>query len=185
MTPCDWPGVVDAATAPWRIPAFELWAVLNARFLICGDSGPYLLGLLSGAPAVSVNVFRVGYNTIGPKDLYIAKRVFDRVRGRFLSVAEQLDESFLRGEIDLDRYEWTDNTPEEILEAVQDMVQQLGEPGAPRTEAQLHHDRLIAELDKRWSPEWPSERLLFRRGGRGTMAPRFASQHLVALTGRR
>ncbi len=178
MTPCPWPGVIDLATATWRIPAFELWAVLNAGMSICGDSGPYLLGLLSGAPAVSVNVFRVGYNTIGAKDLYIVKRVFDRVQGRFLAIAEQLEESFLRGDIDLERYEWTDNTAEEILEAVQDMVQAIGDPGLSRTDAQQRHDRLIADLDKRWNPEWPSERLLFRRGGRGTMAPRFAARHL-------
>ena len=106
MTPCRWDGMVDPATAPWRTDAFELWATMNSRFFVCGDSGPYYLGGLAGVPCLSVNVFRLGYYTIRSHDRYIAKRVFDRVRGRCLSIAEQLSEAFIRGPLDLDRYEW-------------------------------------------------------------------------------
>lgn len=186
MTPCRWHGVVDLATAPWRTEACELWATLHSRFFVCGDSGPYLLGQLAGVPCLSVNVFRLGYNTIRANDRYIVKRVFDRVRGRCLSIAEQLSEAFVRGPLDLDRYEWIDNTPDEIREAVEDMVALLDDPDQPRTAVQKHHDQLLADLAARWKPDQgPSERLMFRRGGTGTISPRFAACYLDPAPGDR
>lgn len=179
MTPCSWRGVVDLATAPWRTDACELWAVLNSRFFVCGDSGPYLLAPLAGVPALSVNVFRLGYNAVGSHDRYIAKRVYDRVRGRFFSLAEQLDEAFLRAPLDVDRYEWTDNTEDEIREAVEDMVGLLDDPARAPTPAQMRYDQLVADLAARWKPEaGTSQALMFRRGGRGTISPRFAARYL-------
>lgn len=178
MTPCRWPGVVDLATAPWRTDAFELWAVLNSRFFVCGDSGPYLLAPFAGVPALSVNTFRLGYNTVGRNDLYIVKCVYDRVARRYLSIREQLNEAFLRGPLDLDRYEWVDNTPEEIREAVEDMVALLDSRGQSRTAAQKQHDDLLAALAARWKPDPGTARLAFRRGGRGTISPRFAARYL-------
>ena len=179
MTPCEWPGVIDLARAPWRTDAFELWAILNSRFFVCGDSGPYLLGQLTGVPCLSVNVFRLGYNTIRLNDRYIVKRVFDRVGGSYLSIAAQLSEAFLRRPLDLDRYEWMDNSPEDIREAVDDMVALLDHPSQARTPAQQHHDRLLADLAARWKPDLGSpERLRFQRGGPGTISPRFAAHYL-------
>ena len=178
MTPCPWPGVVDLAKAPWRIDAFELWVALNSRFFVCGDSGPYLLALLGGVPCVSVNTFRLGYNTIGAKDLYIVKRVFDRVQNRLLSVAEQLDEGFLRGPIDVDRYEWIDNTADDIREAVEDMVAALDAATVSRTPAQRRHDRLLSRLPVRRGPDGRAQpSLLARKGGRGTLSPSFAARY--------
>ena len=179
MTPCEWNGVVDLATAPWRTDAFELWTALNSRFFVCCDSGPYLLAPLVAVPALSVDVFRIGYNTIGSRDRYIVKRIFDSERGRCLSISEHLSEAFLRGPLDLDRYEWIDNSPEEIREAAEDMVALLSDPDQARTPAQARHDQLLADLAARWQPDWgPSERLLFRRGGRGTISPRFGARYL-------
>ena len=178
MTPCPWPDVVDLAKAPWRIDAFELWVALNSRFFVCGDSGPYLLALLGGVPCVSVNTFRLGYNTVGAKDLYIAKRVFDRAQDRFLSVAEQLEEKFVHGPIDVDRYEWTDNTPDDIREAVEDMVAALDDPGVSRTPAQRRHDELLSQLTVPRGPDGRAQpSLLARKGGRGALSPSFAARY--------
>lgn len=183
MTPCRWPGVIDLATAPWRTGAFELWALLHSRFFIASDSGPYFLSKLCGIPCLSVNVFRLGYNTVGRNDRYIVKRVFDRVRGRYLSVAEQLSEAFVCGPLDLDRYEWVDNTPDEIGEAVEDMVVLLDDPSQPRTAEQARHDQLLIGLAARSEPDrGPAERLVFKRGGTGTISPRFAAQYLDAAS---
>ena len=179
MTPCGWHDVVDLATAPWRTDAMELWATLNSRFFVCGDSGPYMLGQLAGVPCLSINVFRLGFNTIRWNDRYIVKRVFDRLRGRCLPIAEQLTEAYIRGPLDLDRYEWIDNTPDEIREAVADMVALLDDPDQERTPAQKRHDELLADLAARWRPEQgTSERLVFRRGGPGTISPRFGARYL-------
>ena len=55
MVRCDWPGVIDVATAPWRTDRLELWAVLRSRFFIASDSGPYFLAHLAGIPCLAVN----------------------------------------------------------------------------------------------------------------------------------
>jgi putative glycosyltransferase (TIGR04372 family) len=178
MTPCPWPGVVDLANAPWRIDAFELWVALNSRFFVCGDSGPYLLALLGGVPCVSVNTFRLGYNTIGANDRYIVKRVFDRVQNRFLSIAETLSDEFVHSPVDFDRFDWIDNTPGEIREAVEDMVASLDDPARSRTAAQRRHDEVLSRVVPRETAGGrvlPS--LLARRGGRGTLSPRFAARY--------
>ena len=131
-------------------------------------------------------MFRLGYNTIRSNDRYIVKRVFDRVRGRCLSIAEQLSEAFICGPLDLDRYEWIDNTPDEILEAVEDMVVVLDGPHEPRTPAQKRHDQLLADLAARWKPDQgTSERLVFRRGGTGTISLGFAARYLDPAPGDR
>ena len=180
MTACPWPGVVDLATAPWRTDAFELWAVLNSRFFVTGDSGPYHLARLAGAPCLSVNVVRLGYNTVGVRDRYIAKRVFDPVQGRFLSISEQLSEAFVGSPLDLDRYQWVDNTPDDIREAVEDMVALLDNPGQAWTPVQQRHDQLLADLAARWKPyRVVAQSLLCRYGGGGTISPRFAARYLA------
>ncbi len=179
MTPCRSPGVIDLATAPWRTGAFELWALLHSRFFMASDSGPYFLSKLCGIPCLSVNVFRLGASTSSRSDRYIVKRIFDHVRGRWLSGAEQLSEAFICGPLDLDRYEWIDNTPDEIREAVEDMVALLDDPRQPRTPAQARHDQLVIDLAARSKPDQgTSERLMFRRGGTGTMSVRFAARYL-------
>ena len=184
MTACPWPGVVDLAKAPWRTDAFELWAVLASRFFIASDSGPYFLAELGHVPALTVNVIQVGYYTQRPRDRYICKRVFHRTLGRFLSVSEMLSEELIRNPLNFDQYEWTDNTAEEIAEAVEDLVASLDRPPGERTPAQARHDRLVRELADNYRPEWRSRwSLVFRRGGSGTISARFAARYLDVREG--
>jgi putative glycosyltransferase (TIGR04372 family) len=179
MTPCAWPGVIDLATAPWRTGEFELWAALRSRFLITGDSGPYYLAQLVSVPALSVNVVRVGYNTIQPGDRYISKLVFDRSRGRSLSMVEMLSDEFAYSPVDFDRYAWVDNTADDIRDAVEDMVAAVNDLKAPRTPEQCRHDEVLSQLAPRKIVEGRARAsLLARRGGRGTVSPRFAARYL-------
>lgn len=186
MTPCRWPGVIDLATAPWRTGAFELWALLRSRFFIASDSGPYFLSKLCGVPCLSVNVIQVGYYIVGARDRYICKHVHDRTVGRRLSLAEMLSEAFIATAVDRRRYDWIENSPAEIVEAVEDMVALLEQPVAARTPAQRRHDRLLAELTARRLPGLRSRTgLLFRKLGPGTISPRFAGRYLEPAPGDR
>lgn len=178
MTPCAWQGMIDLATAPWRTGAFELWAAINSRFFITGDSGPYFLAQLAGVPSLSVNVFRAGYNTIRESDRYISKLVLDRTGGRCLSIAEMLSDQFVYSPVDFDRFEWVDNTPDDIREAVEDMVAALDNPDLPRTTAQRRHDEVLSELARRKTVDGRARpSLLARKGGRGTLSPGFAARY--------
>jgi putative glycosyltransferase (TIGR04372 family) len=179
MTPCRWPGVVDAATARWRTGAFELWALRRSRFFIASDSGPYFLSKLCGIPCVVMNVVQLGYYAAGDRDRYICKHVRDRQSGRRLSIAEMLTEEFLATALDRRRYEWVGNVPEDIVEAVEDQIALLDAPSAEaRTPAQQRHDDLLATVSARGRGPRSATSLLFRRLARGTIAPRFAARYM-------
>ena len=180
MKPCAWPGVIDVATAPWRIAEFELWALLRSRFFIASDSGPYFLSKLYDVPCLAVNVVQLGYYVVGERDRYICKHVYDRNAGRRVSLGEMLTEEFLDTAVDRRRYEWIGNTPEEIVEAVEDQVALLEMPSSDaRTPAQQRHDALLAAISaRRPHGARSATSLLFRRLSRGTMAARFAARHL-------
>ena len=54
-------------------------------------------------------------------DRYILKRVFDRQRGRELTLGEILEPEYFAGRKDLERYRVIDNTEGDIVEAVEEM----------------------------------------------------------------
>jgi putative glycosyltransferase (TIGR04372 family) len=179
MSRCEWPGVIDVATAPWRTDGVELWAVLRSRFFIASDSGPYFLAHLAGVPCLAVNVIQVGYYTLRPRDRYICKHAFDLARGRYLTVAEMLTEEFVQHALAFDRYRWDENQAVDILEAVQDYAAVLDRSAERRTAEQQRHDELIRALAGRWKPSWKSGGgLLFRTPGRGTISAPFAAKYL-------
>ena len=179
MTPCRWPGVIDAATAPWRTGAFELWSLFHSRFFIASDSGPYFLSKLCGVPCVAVNVIQLGYYIVGRRDRYTCKHVHDRSAGRALSISEMLTEEFLATALDRRRYDWIDNSSSDILEAVEDMIALLDHPKTERTPAQRRHDELLAHITahRREGPRKTGS-LLFRQLAGGTISPRFAARYL-------
>jgi putative glycosyltransferase (TIGR04372 family) len=179
MTPCAWPGVVDVATAPWRTDAFELWAMLRSRFFIASDSGPYFLSVLCDVPSVAVNVVQVGYYTVRPHDRYICKHARDRRTGAVMGLDEMLTPEFMGSGLDGERWDWLDNSPDELLEAVQDMHALVTTPDLPRTSGQTRHDLLLDDLTKVWRPDRRNmAALLFRRRGRGTVSAGFSTRYL-------
>lgn len=179
MTPCAWPGVVDVATAPWRTDAFELWAMLQSRFFIASDSGPYFLSVLCDVPSVAVNVVQVGYYTVRPQDRYTCKRARDRRTGAMLSVGEMLTPEFVGSGLDGERWEWVENSAADVLEAVQDMHALVTTPDLARTDSQMRHDLLLDDLTRVWRPDRRMRTaLLFRRRGRGTISASFSTRYL-------
>lgn len=142
MTPLRHPGIVDLATSPARTDALELWTLMNSTLFIAGDSGPFAAALLSPAPCVAVNVTNVlGGYPVRASDRYILKRVFDHERGRELTLEEMLAPEYFAGRKDLGRYRVIDNTPEEICDAVEEMLAVLAGPVRPSAE-QRHFHRL-------------------------------------------
>ena len=178
MTPCRWPGVIDVATAPWRTGAFEIWALLQSRFFIASDSGPYFLSKLCGVPCLSLNVVQLGYYVVSAQDRYVCKHVYDSEAGRRLSLAEMLSEPFVETALERQRYQWIENSPAELMEAVEDMIALLDNPAARRTPAQQRHDRLLADMSPARSRARSRSGLLFRKPSAGTISPRFAARYL-------
>jgi putative glycosyltransferase (TIGR04372 family) len=189
MRPVEWPGMLDLATSSLRTDAFELWCVLRSRFLLASDSGPYFLSRLNRMPCLVANAIQVPYYTRRAEERYICKRVYDRERRRMLSVSEMLSKEFVSSAFVGQRFEWFDNTSDELVSAVEDFLERLdGRRGGWkfRTAAQVRHDALVVELAgqlerSREKGSRIRQGLLHVVPGPGTMSAPFAARYLDAV----
>lgn len=122
MTPVRLPGVVDLATWPGRTLGLELWCAIRSRFLITSDSGPFNLSVLTGVPGLGVNITHLlGAYPLRVHDRSILKHVVDAESGKTLRLADMLTPAHLKQRWIPGRFRFVDNSPREILEAVQEM----------------------------------------------------------------
>lgn len=150
MTPLPRAGVIDLATDPRRTQALELWCLKHCSFFIAADSGPYLLSWLLETPCLSVNITNVlGVFPLRETDRYLIKRLRRTADGAILPFAEMLREDVLYGirrrvfkDGDLD---YVDNSPQELREAVLEMIDVLEGRGRPESDAQRAFRLLVAE----------------------------------------
>ena len=185
MTPIARRGVVDLATSPVRSDALELWFCFRSVLFIGCDSGPHCVSLLTNTPCLAVNVTNVlGGYPVRSSDRYVLKHVHDRHAGRQLALEEMLTKEYFEQRKDLERYGFIDNTSEEILEAVIEIVEEvLG--GDAQPSAVQHAFRDIADglynsalvADRRVRKGEPAQQLL----GDGFIAKRFVEQYFHAM----
>jgi putative glycosyltransferase (TIGR04372 family) len=185
MPPLSRPGVVDLATHPARDTALDLWCVARSRFFLASDSGPYGLSWLFNVPCLAANVINVlGVYPLRRHDLCLPKIVRDTATGRPWTLEEMLrSETFptiKRRVLKQRSLEYVDNTPDEIAEAVEDMLDGLDRTITP-TSAQIRVRDLV--LSARSTPGMRGK-LMAKTGlddvyfGDGYVAPRFAARRL-------
>ncbi len=144
MTPVRRPGVVDLATSPRRSALLELYCLFHSRFLITGESSPHSVCHLTNTPLLTVN----GTDPIGaypPRrdGILMMKTVVDRETGKTLTLDDFLSEEYQTYKRHPGRYEYLQNTPDEILAAVQEMLDLL-DRGTPDTAGQTRYrERLV------------------------------------------
>ncbi len=127
MEPVRRPGVIDLATHERRSPLAELYCMLHSDFLICGESGPLSVAYLTNTPVVTVNgTDPIGGYPIRADGFSILKGVLDRFSGRRLSLRELFEEEHLDNLRNTKRFVYVDNTPEEIVQLVDEMLEWLG-----------------------------------------------------------
>jgi putative glycosyltransferase (TIGR04372 family) len=143
MTPVERPGVVDLATAAARSQLLEVYCMRRSRFFISAEAGPVGLAYLTGTPLLTVNATDpISSYPIRADGLLLLKHVRERLSGRALRAGELLEREYLTHLRDVLRYEYVDNTPEEIVEAVDEMLE-IVEGRAVET-AQQHRYRALA-----------------------------------------
>ena len=129
MTPVRRPGVIDLATDPRRIPELDLYCLLRSRFAVLAEAGPGQAALLTNTPTLTVNAADpISSYPIRAHGRYLLKRVDDLETGRRLSLRDMLSERYLRWHRQPTVFRYTDNTPEEILEAVREMLEVVAGP---------------------------------------------------------
>lgn len=127
MVPVRRPGVVDLATSPRRTPELEVYLLLRSEFLICGESGLLTVSYLTNTPMLTVNATDpMSAYPVRADGIYIMKKVFDRQTGRLLTLTDLLTEDYLSNLRYLERYQYVENSGEEILAGVCEMCEWLG-----------------------------------------------------------
>lgn len=124
------PGVVDYATGPHKTERMDVFLGAACRFFVGVASGFSHLPTTFGAPCLLTNWVSNALPVYSRRDLFIPKLVRSQVGGRVLNFDEWLTPAnraryVLGTEMDKAGLGAIDNTPEELREAVAEMIDQL------------------------------------------------------------
>ena len=126
MTPVRRDGVVDLATSPSRTNLLEVYCLLRSAFIIAGESAYVNVVCLTNTPILLVNATEpISAYPVRAPGLFLPKGVVDRRDTRRLTSADLLTLEYQRQLRDTRRYEYVDNSPQEILEATREMLEWL------------------------------------------------------------
>jgi putative glycosyltransferase (TIGR04372 family) len=127
------PRVIDYATN-YREDFLDIYITSRARFFVGTPSGASDISTLFDIPYVGVNVVPIGYAPFGKHSIFIPKRVVYKSNGVEVPLQLQL-EAFTENQVqatinmieELDKQGWQfcDNKPEEIADAVIEMLDRL------------------------------------------------------------
>jgi len=130
MTPLpDMAQVIDYAVSTDRAEELDIFFCAAAKFMVAVSSGGLAVANVFGTPIVGVNMFPPGDPPFSHRDLYIPKLFRRRDTGKYLNAAEMVAPP--RRLMQSPRYyeehglEVISNTPEEIREAVEEMMARL------------------------------------------------------------
>jgi putative glycosyltransferase (TIGR04372 family) len=154
MTPVHRLGLIDLATSSQRTDLLELYFLSSCRFLLASESGPSHICYLFGTPTLMVNATDViGSYPIRRFDRYIFKQVSHAKHN--LSFGDLISAHHYNHFRDTSLFEYIDNSPAEILEAVDDMLHVLNGNIEPRSEQEEIRKRILgAALELRGSQQY-------------------------------
>ena len=133
------PGFFDYALSSERSEELDLLIVGLSNFVFGSPSGPTDLATVLGIPYLATDYAPFQLVPLGARDMYVPKKLVNITSGKterfkdFISVPDGIVEIPVRlstindGHFWKEKYgiEFCDNTPEEILSAVQEMVENL------------------------------------------------------------
>ena len=133
-------GVIDYAHTVAKDDFVDLYLLKHSAFMICTCSGPFAVAAMFHTPILATNYIPVHLLPFAAHDRILLKKLRRKDNGNLLSLQEMLDLPF--GEFTyymMERrgLEVVDNTPEEIVHAVQTMVAQLQNPQPNRERHRL------------------------------------------------
>jgi putative glycosyltransferase (TIGR04372 family) len=117
------PNLFDLTSYANRTGLLEVYCASKAGLLIASESGPMALGWAFGIPQVTTNCTDpVSSFPFRKKEVFLLKHVFDKENGRFLSIDDYTTTDYLLNIRQSDRFEYYENTPDEILNAVEHVL---------------------------------------------------------------
>ena len=179
MVPVGRPGIVDLATSPVRTEWLEIWCMLRSDFFIGCNSGPSQATFLLGVPLLTVNAVHFGDVVSRPSGRFICKLACEKATGKVLSLSEMLTADYLRMGLETNTYDYLDNSPADIRQAVIDMIEVV-RGREHRSAAQRGFNERLTELGREGTPEWTGlDGIAFASHPRGTVSRSFAEKYFV------
>jgi putative glycosyltransferase (TIGR04372 family) len=127
------PRVIDYAL-DYRDDFSDVYITAHATFYVGSTSGASDLAAIFDVPYVGVNIVPAGYAPFGKHSIYIPKKIISSVTGERITFDKQLN-AFTGNQVGvnvepekilaLKQWCFADNTPEEINDVVQEMMQRL------------------------------------------------------------
>jgi putative glycosyltransferase (TIGR04372 family) len=131
----DHPRFIDLPTLPGHEDFMDVYLLAKAWFAICCSSGPLGPALAFGTPVLLVNGILEQQTFFNPKDVIQFKRYIDRESRRPIPYQDILERGIAglstAKEYEARQVEVEENTPEEILAAVEEMTARLTDGFAP------------------------------------------------------
>lgn len=120
---CPRPGLIDYPNTRWKSELMDLYLIKRCRFYIGTQSGILDTSYLLQTPTLSVNAVHFDMRSPNPRDRVLYKHIRRKGESRPLSIAEALDSYHDILATDwYRRYEFLENSGEEILAAVQEFI---------------------------------------------------------------
>lgn len=149
MTALQHPGVIDLATSPARTNLLEVYCLLRSDFLVAGESGLAGVTYVTNTPFLLVNATEpIAAYPIRAPGLFLPKTVHDRRDGRRLTNYDLLTVDYHRQFRDTRRFQYVDNSPEEIREATREMLEWLGGGWNETSGQRRYHDAIVEAADQ-------------------------------------
>lgn len=144
MAPLRRDDVIDLARSPERTDLLELYLLIRSRLLLGCASGPAWVTLLTDTPTVLTNATDpIECYPVPRHHLYILKHPVERATGRALSLEDMLTAGYYANLRNLEKYEYRDNSPGEILQAVRELLDRLNGEPAESPEQQGYRRRVL------------------------------------------
>jgi putative glycosyltransferase (TIGR04372 family) len=184
MTPIRYPGIVDLAISPSRTDLFEFYCAARSDFFVGCESGPSIIAWMSGKPIVTLNAtepWSLAYPVRG-FDTFILKGVWDKLNACAVGPLDMLTLDYADHARNTQRFEYIENSPEDVLEAIRDMVEIVNQGVKPETHEQRVFRLGVVSFCTRARAENSTVR---KHGahhgfiGRGRISPSFARKYIA------
>jgi putative glycosyltransferase (TIGR04372 family) len=185
MTPIHYPGIVDLALSPNRTDLFEFYCAARSEFFIGCESGPSIIAWMSGKPIVTLNAtepWSLAY-PVREFDTFILKGVWDKLRACAVGPLDMLTNDYANNARNTKRFEYIENSPEDVLDAIRDMVEIVRQGVKPETTEQRAFRLHVTSFCMRARVENSTVR---KHGahhgfiGRGRISPSFARKYIAS-----
>lgn len=127
----NWKGIIDYSVSPYKSDWMDVFILAEGDFLIATGSGPSVVPVCFGRPAVFTNWGPLGARHCSNKDILLPKHYWSNEYGRFLNFRERMSGEYGYTDsgsvLKKKNIEIIDNSPDEISSTLLEMYNSINE----------------------------------------------------------